>query len=115
MRTGVGVCRGLDEEGLRVRTGVGVCRGLSLWRLVYIERLIPNIPEAKKAGVGEKALGVGNCGHLEGREVISMGMRGREGARGESSAYIWVWEGSGIMGLGGIRDRGFGRDQESES
>ena len=67
MRTGVGVCRGLDEEGLRVRTGVGVCRGLSLWRLVYIERLIPNIPEAKKAGVWEKALGVGNCGHLEGR------------------------------------------------
>jgi len=93
VRTGVGVCRGLDEEGLRVRTGVGVCRGLSLWRLVYIERLIPNIPEAKKAGVWEKALGVGNCGHLEGRR-LSMGMRGRE-LRGE--AYIWVWEGSGIQ------------------
>ena len=58
---------------------------------MYIERLIPNIPEAKKAGVWEKALGVGNCGHLEGGEVINGNV---EGARGE--AYIWVWEGSGI-------------------
>jgi hypothetical protein len=63
-----------------------------LWRLVYIERLIPNIPEAKKAGVWEKALGVGNCGHLEGRR-LSMGMRGRE------------LRGRGLhMGLGGIRN-----------
>ena len=59
---------------------------------MYIERLIPNIPEAKKAGVWEKALGVGNCGHLEGRR-LSMGMRGRE--LGERLTY------------------GFGRDQES--
>ena len=38
---------------------------------MYIERLIPNIPEVKKAGFWEKALGVGNCGHLEGGEVIN--------------------------------------------